>query len=67
MEADLETVLCSGLEGLVLPKVESVEEVKMVEKVLDTRESEVGLEPGIAESFNDILSVLPDTMINKVS
>ena len=46
MEADLETVLCSGLEGLVLPKVESVEEVKIVEKVLDTRESEVGLEPG---------------------
>ena len=46
MDADLEAVLQPGLEGLVLPKVESVEEVRTVAGVLDVREPEAGLEPG---------------------
>ena len=46
MEADLEAVLCANLEGLVLPKVESVEEVKTVEKILEAKEPELGLERG---------------------
>ena len=46
MEADLEAVLCPGLEGLVLPKVQSPEEVRSVARLLDEREAAVGLEPG---------------------
>jgi citrate lyase subunit beta/citryl-CoA lyase len=46
MEADLEAVLCAGLDGLVLPKVESVEEVQAVEGILNAREPQAGLEPG---------------------
>ena len=46
MEADLKAVLRPGLEGLVLPKVESPEEVRTVESILNARESEAGLEPG---------------------
>ena len=46
MEEDLEAVLCANLEGLVLPKVESVEEVKTVERILEAREPQLGLEPG---------------------
>ena len=46
MEADLEAVLGSGLEGLVLPKVESPEDVLLVEGILDDREPQAGLEPG---------------------
>ena len=46
MDADLEGVLRPGLDGLVLPKVESVEEVRVVEGILDAREPQAGLEPG---------------------
>ena len=46
MEADLEAVLRAGLEGLVLPKVESAEEVELVDGILDAREPQAGLEPG---------------------
>jgi citrate lyase subunit beta/citryl-CoA lyase len=46
MEADLKAVLRPGLEGLVLPKVESADEVRTVEETLDAREAQAGLEPG---------------------
>ena len=46
MEADLAAVLRPGLEGLVLPKVESAEEVQVVQRLLDARETRAGLEPG---------------------
>jgi citrate lyase subunit beta/citryl-CoA lyase len=40
MDADLEAVLRPGIDGLVLPKVETPEEVLKVESVLKTREPE---------------------------
>jgi citrate lyase subunit beta/citryl-CoA lyase len=40
MDADLEAVVRPGLDGLVLPKVETPEEVLKVESVLKTRETE---------------------------
>jgi citrate lyase subunit beta / citryl-CoA lyase len=40
MDADLEAVVRPGLDGLVLPKVETAEEVLKVESVLKTRELE---------------------------
>ncbi len=43
MVADLAAVLRPGLEGLVLPKVETADEVKLVEGILERREPEVGL------------------------
>lgn len=46
MQADLSTVLRPGLEGLVLPKVETAEQVKTVEEILDRREPEVGIPAG---------------------
>lgn len=46
MDADLEAVLRPGLDGLVLPKVETSEEVLKVERILNDREAKVGLEPG---------------------
>ena len=45
-EADLGAAVRPGLEGLVLPKVESAEEVQSVATLLDGREAEVGLERG---------------------
>ena len=45
-EADLRAALRPGLEGLVLPKVESAEEVQTVAAYLDGREAEVGLKRG---------------------
>lgn len=46
MRDDLTHVLRQGLEGLVLPKLETPEQVKTVEEILDRREREVGLAPG---------------------
>ncbi len=46
MQADLEAVLRQGLDGLVLPKVETPEEVHTVEAVLKKREPEIGVEVG---------------------
>jgi citrate lyase subunit beta/citryl-CoA lyase len=40
MDADLEAVVRPGLDGLVLPKVETAEEVLKVESILKTREPE---------------------------
>lgn len=50
MEADLEAVVYPGLDGLVLPKVDSAEDVHVVERFLDSCESERGLKAG-AVSF----------------
>jgi citrate lyase beta subunit len=43
---DLDAVVLPGLEGLVVPKVESVEEVRDVAAVLDRLEMERGMQPG---------------------
>ena len=47
--ADIEEVVCVGLGGLVVPKVESAEEMEDVERVLAARERALGLEPGSVE------------------
>jgi citrate lyase subunit beta/citryl-CoA lyase len=44
MRDDLALVLRPGLEGLVLPKVETPDQVKTVEQILDGREAEAGLD-----------------------
>lgn len=46
MHADLEHVIRPALEGLAVPKTETVEEVKIVERILDDREPKVGLPAG---------------------
>ncbi len=46
MDADLEAVLCPGLTGLVLPKVETADEVLKVESVLKEREPKLKIEGG---------------------
>lgn len=46
MEADLASVVDPGLDGLVLPKVESADEIRMVDSVLRTSESRIGLQLG---------------------
>jgi citrate lyase subunit beta/citryl-CoA lyase len=46
MQADLEAVLRQGLDGLVLPKVDTPEDVLTVEAVLKKREPEIGVEVG---------------------
>jgi citrate lyase subunit beta/citryl-CoA lyase len=46
MEADLETVLRPGLDGLVLPKVESADEVLKVESIVKERELRLNTERG---------------------
>ena len=43
---DLVAVVRNGLEGLVVPKVETPEQILSVAQVLDRREPEVGLEKG---------------------
>lgn len=46
MRDDLAQVLRPGLEGLVVPKVDTPEQVKTVEQILDRQEPEVGLARG---------------------
>ena len=46
MHADLEHVIRPALEGLALPKTETVEQVKIVEKILDEREPKMGMPRG---------------------
>ena len=46
MHADLEHVIRPTLEGLALPKTETVEEVKIVERILDERETKMGMPAG---------------------
>jgi len=46
MHADLAAVVRPGLEGLVLPKVETTDQVRTVERILDGRELETGIVAG---------------------
>jgi citrate lyase subunit beta / citryl-CoA lyase len=46
MEADLKAILVPGLAGLVLPKLESADEVRLVERYLDEHETAAGLAAG---------------------
>jgi citrate lyase subunit beta/citryl-CoA lyase len=46
MLADLEQVLRPGLDGLVLPKVETADQVRAVAELLDPTERERGIAPG---------------------
>jgi len=46
MHADLDHVITPGLEGLALPKVETPQQVQVVEKILDDREPKVGIPAG---------------------
>jgi citrate lyase subunit beta/citryl-CoA lyase len=46
MHADLDAVIRPGLEGLVIPKIETVDQVRIVEGILDKRESGAGMEQG---------------------
>src|SRR5262245_64507832 len=46
MHADLEQVIRTGLEGLAVPKTDTVEEVKIVERILDEREPKMGIPSG---------------------
>lgn len=46
MEADLEAVVRPGLEGLVCPKVDTVDEVRAVDAILDQREPQNKLPKG---------------------
>lgn len=45
MEDDLGAVLRPGLDGLVLPKVESVDDIRTVAAVVDEREAALGKDP----------------------
>jgi citrate lyase subunit beta/citryl-CoA lyase len=56
MEADLQAILVRGLQGLVLPKLETRDEVRLVERYLDEHEAEAGLEPGSVEFIATIES-----------
>jgi citrate lyase subunit beta/citryl-CoA lyase len=46
MHADLAAVIQAGTEGLAVPKVESVEQVKLVSAILDERERQAKLPAG---------------------
>ena len=46
MDADLAAVLRPGLDGLVLPKVETPQEVLKVDSILKEREPQLKIEPG---------------------
>ena len=46
MHDDLAAVIRPGLDGLVLPKVETPDQVKIVEGVLDARETHLGIPAG---------------------
>src|ERR671910_2948280 len=46
MDADLEAVVRPGLEGLVCPKVDTPEEVRKVDTILNDREPKLGIEKG---------------------
>lgn len=46
MDADLEAVVRPGLEGLVCPKVDTPEEVRKVDAILNDREPKMKIQPG---------------------
>lgn len=47
MDADVQAVVRPGLEGLVLPKVETVDEVRRVDAILNERERVMGMASGL--------------------
>src|SRR5262245_16977520 len=63
MDADLDSVVRSGLEGLVLPKVETADEVRKVDAILNQREPQQKMSFGSVrlliaiESFCGLLNV----------
>jgi citrate lyase subunit beta/citryl-CoA lyase len=62
LQKDLTSVIRPGLDGIVLPKVETAEQVNMLEQVLNTREPEVGITAG---SVSFILAIeSPRGMLN---
>jgi citrate lyase subunit beta/citryl-CoA lyase len=46
---DVEAVVCAGLDGIVVPKAESGEEVTEIDKILGDRERELGIPEGSLE------------------
>ena len=46
MHEDLGAVIRPGLDGLVIPKIEHPEQVRVVEQILDDRETDAGAEKG---------------------
>jgi len=58
MHADLDAVIRPGLEGLVIPKIETPEQVATVEAVLDEREPAAGIEKGATRLLVAIESAL---------
>jgi len=54
MEQDMDAVITSGLDGLVLPKVETVEEVLDAAKSVQRRESQRGI---VSESIKFLVAV----------
>jgi citrate lyase subunit beta/citryl-CoA lyase len=56
MEADLRAILVPGLQGLVLPKLETPDEVRLVERYLEEHERQAGLAPGSVEFIATIES-----------
>ena len=65
-EDDMATVLVPGIEGVCLPKVETVDEIRDVASRLDAFESSSGLEPGtvrIVAAIESAIGLLraPDT------
>ncbi|HWO42035.1 MAG TPA: CoA ester lyase [Candidatus Eisenbacteria bacterium] len=46
MQADFEAVVRPGLEGLVLPKVESADEVRQIDGILNEREPKLKMDTG---------------------
>ncbi|MCL4487454.1 MAG: CoA ester lyase [Chloroflexi bacterium] len=54
MRADCEHIIRPGVEGLVLPKVETPDQVKMVADMLDRREPELGIPKG---SINLLIAI----------
>lgn len=53
--ADIEAILCVGLHGIVVPKVESAEDLTAIHKMLTASESAMGLTRGGARVFAMVL------------
>ena len=55
---DIEAVVCAGLDGLVVPKVEAAQELFEVDKILVDRERRLGLPEGSLEAIPIIETAL---------
>src|SRR6185503_1260195 len=65
MSADLAAVLRPGLEGLVLPKVETPDQIALVDRAIEQHESERGLRVGAIRLLVAIES--PQGLINSAA